>query len=238
MLKLSEIKIKHIFSKSYIRCLTGGECYIDKSAKIRNSRIIIGANSRLFIEECVEIDDCCLYIENGSVHISKNSIIKGEKNHKVQIIVEYGMLSIGHHSKCSCRRIWIRFGGNCTIGDYTNINNESEIRCDKKISIGSYCQISYNVKIWDTNTHSIISKIERRERTENYFPFFGKELDCPKVSPIHIGDDCWIGENCAIFKGTYINDECILGYGTFVMESTIPYKSRAVSKNILKVDPL
>lgn len=52
-------------------------------------------------------------------------------------------------------RFWIRYNANVRIGNYNNINERSWLRADEQITIGDYNQISYNVMIWDTNTHNI-----------------------------------------------------------------------------------
>ena len=66
---------------------------------------------------------------------------------------------------------------NVRIGNYNNINERSWLRADEQITIGDYNQISYNVMIWDTNTHNIYTPSKRRELTEKYYPFFGYEYE-------------------------------------------------------------
>lgn len=65
-----------------------------------------------------------------------------------------GSLDIGHHNRFM-NRFWIRYNANVRIGNYNNINERSWLRADEQITIGDYNQISYNVMIWDTNTHNI-----------------------------------------------------------------------------------
>lgn len=77
--------------------------------------------------------------------------------------MDNGSLVIGNHTKLACQRFWIRFGGKCKIGNYTNINSGTEIRVDELVCIGDFCQISYNIRIWDTNTHCIYPSEKRKK---------------------------------------------------------------------------
>lgn len=232
---LNELKYKYLFSNNLIRFFRGSECRISSKAEIKNSKIIISSGANLVIGDFVLIENVEIYVEKGSLIIDEFSILQSDsKDNKVKIIINDGNVIIGNHSKISCNRIWVRFGGKLEIGNYTNINKGSEIRCDEHISIGSFNQISYNVKIWDTNTHSIIAKDERRKIAEKYFPYFGFEEKRPITKPIVIGDDCWIGENAAILKGTSLGDGSIVGFNTIITGQNIIENSTVVQDVKLK----
>lgn len=221
------IKWHYLFHKSKVRVFDNGVANI-KNAKIQNSKLYVYPGAELIIEDNVLIDCSEIHITKGSVKIGHNSIIKGSKYDKCNIIVNDGHITIGNHTKISNRRIWVRFGGQLTIGDYTNINSGGEIRCDEHVVIGNFNQISYEVNIWDTNTHSILPKEERRNLTKKYHPYYGFEINKPKTSPIKIGDDCWISARSTILKGSTIGNEVILGYNTTLINKHIPSKSTVV----------
>lgn len=227
---LKEILWRFCFSCSYIRCLSGGKLNISSSSKISHSTIIVYPEAQLTIDENVEITNTTIIIQKGFVFIGNNTIIKGNRGCPVFIQIDFGNLNVAHHCFLGCEKIWVRFNGNLVIGPYTNINKGSELRCDERVEIGSYCQISYNVRIWDTNTHEILPKLKRRERTEKYFPIFGKEINKPVTSPVKIGDDCWIGEYSAILKGSQIGDECILGFRTTLIGEKTPNRRTIINK--------
>lgn len=235
---LNEIKIKPLFKANIVRIFEGAKYKTARIVKMSNSLIYVHPNATLLIGENCVIENAYIFVEKGSLSIGDFSIIKGSKKSKISIIINDGEVSIANHSKVMSRRIWVRFGGNLSIGEYTNINKDSEIRCDEKITIGSYNQISYNVKIWDTNTHNILEPSERRNIAETKYPYFGFESSRPNTSPVVIGNDCWLGENSAIFKGSMIGDECIVGYGTMIAGKTIPPKTRVINKRALRIDPL
>jgi acetyltransferase-like isoleucine patch superfamily enzyme len=75
--------------------------------------------------------------------------------------------------------------------------------------------------LWDTNTHCIYSSQERRHIAEKFFPNIGSEVETPKTLPMQIGNDCWIGKNVSILKGTTIEDEVIIGIGSILSNQII-----------------
>lgn len=219
-----------IRGRNHVRIIGHGTLNINRNVKLRNSRIYVYPEASLTIEDGCQLDGVSISIVRGNCTLGQKNILEG-----VSINIESGSMCVGHHTKIVCKRIWIRFGGNLNIGHYTNINNGSEIRCDESVSIGSFNQISYNVRIWDTNTHTILSPEDRRKITVEKFPYFGFEENRPVTSPMRIGNDCWIGENCTILKGSNIGDCCILGFGTLVTGNKLQKKSIAVNKHELHI---
>lgn len=225
------IILRHWLSgRSYVRIIGSGYFKSSQSACISKSKIYVYPGASLIIGQNCDIRNANISVTKGSCEIADNAIIDGST-----ISIDNGELKTGHHSKISCKRIWIRFGGVLTVGDYTNINEGSELRCDESLSIGSYNQISYNVRIWDTNTHSKLSKQQRRHITEARFPYFGYEGSRPETASVRIGDDCWVGENVAILKGSHIGDGCIIGFGTMICGKDIPSECRVVNERVLKI---
>lgn len=68
------------------------------------------------------------------------------------------------------------------------------------IEIGEDCLISWDVKIWSSDTHSLLDA-EGRVRA-------GKAL--------HIGNHVWVGHGVHIGKNSYIADDCVIGWGSTV----------------------
>lgn len=234
LLKSLEIGLRHwILGRSYVRIIGSGFFNCVSSTCIAKSRIYIYPGASLTIGRNCKIKGASISVTNGSCDIEDNTIIDG-----AIISVDDGEVKIGHHSKISCKRIWVRFGGVLNIGNYTNINEGSELRCDESLSIGSYNQISYNVRIWDTNTHSKLSQEQRRHMTEARFPYFGFEESRPETAPVSIGDDCWIGEKAAILKGCRIGDGSIIGFDTLICGKEIPSGCCVVNERPLKISTL
>lgn len=224
-----ENKWKYRLHNNCVRVRDTGNLRVGSAFSLSNSSIFIDNGSTLTVDNDVIIENCQMYID-GNVKIGHHTHIKNG-----QYIIEDGKLIIGHHSKLTARRFWIRFGGVVNVGNYTNINEGSEVRCDESVSIGDYNQISYNVNIWDTNTHNVYPSEKRREIAEKYWPYFGKELERPKTKPIHIGNDCWIGENTSILKGTNLSNNVIVGFGTILTGVTVEDGKTVMNKVELRI---
>ena len=202
-----------------------------KNISLKRCRLIALNNSRIVIHDNVKLENVEIKVsEGGIVEIFENSIVSGY-DRRITWKIDSGICTLGHHSRVS-HNMWIRYGGSVNIGQYTCVNLGSEIRCDECIKIGSYCRISFNVNIWDTNTHCIYRADERRRLTET--KGIGYEFEKPKTSPISIGDDCWIGKNSAILKGSVVGNKCIIGYGTTIINEQIANNVSVVNKIEIK----
>lgn len=103
-------------------------------------------------------------------------------------------------------------GGKITIGSDCGISGASFCSM-KRISIGDRVQIGANTKILDNDQHAI-DPVER----------YNDVRDNVKRLPIYIGDDCFIGANCIILKGTVLGKNCVVGAGS-VVHGTFPDNS-------------
>lgn len=221
--KITETWWRYKFSHSNVRTVTGSNVNIVPNTKISNSFVFVDSNSTLTIEEGVSISDCSITVINGGcLHIGKHCIIRQGRNvRKPEIIIDNGHASFSGHDLIQCDRVWVRFEGALSIGEYVNINAESEIRCDNSVIINGFTRCSYGVRIWDTNTHKVLSPEERCERTRKYFPKFGHEVGRPQTKPVVIGSGCWIGERAAVMKGSTIGNNVNIGFNTLVFGKTI-----------------
>ena len=231
---LNQIQWRFLPHHTYFRVCAGATAKIGRNVSIRNSRIIITPGSSLEIADNVSIENAVISVTDGKCFIGLASLIGSRRTHTM-LNIENGAVVIGHHSNIEARRLWVRFGGCLTIGNHSNVNIGSEIRCDERITIGDYDQISYNVNIWDTNTHQILSTKERREVADRYYPFFGKEVAKPSTKPVSIGNDCWIGQNSTLLKGSNIGNEVIVGYNTIIPGRSIPDNVTVVPNIDLKI---
>lgn len=232
------VRIKYLFDGSWVRTIKGCNCQISSDTKIKNSKIYVYQGATLTIGSGCVIENADICVEKGNVSIADNVIIRGDGQSRVNIIVNDGNLTLADYTKLSLHRIWIRFGGSVSIGEYTNINSGSEIRCDMHVEVGAFTRVSYNVKIWDTNTHSILPVEARRDVLKRKWPYYGYEQERPSSVPVKIGDDCWIGENAAILKGSNIGNASIVGFGTIIAGKTIPEYTKVVNGCNLKLSEI
>lgn len=104
--------------------------------------------------------------------------------------------------------IW-RKGSNIIIGDNVFIGHNTEFNISERISIGNDCLIASNCKFIDhDHGFSVVNKPIR--------------LQEPKLSPIIIEDNVWIGTSCIILKGVTIGSGSIIGAGSLVNKNVPP----------------
>lgn len=103
-------------------------------------------------------------------------------------------------------------GGRITIGSECGISGVSFCSMSN-ITIGDRVQIGANTKIIDNDMHSL-NAVERALDIRNTI----------KKKPIIVGNDCFIGANCILLKGTTLGEKCIVGAGS-VVHGTFPNNS-------------
>lgn len=111
--------------------------------------------------------------------------------------------------------------GRCIIGDYTLLNG-ALIMCEEEITIGSYCLISWNVGIADSDFHPL-DPVERKKDCLVLNPYTQTGTR-PKIAtkPVRIGDNVWIGMGAIILKGVTIGENSVIGAGAVVAKDVPP----------------
>lgn len=129
--------------------------------------------------------------KGGSVHLSGTMVFKGSAR-------------FGERSG-----IYIAPNATMTIGDNFIINGSAGINCNKGITFGNNCLISWDVNILDTDFH----KIYQHQSVIN------------PDEEIEIGDDVWIGFRTIIMKGTKIGNKIVIGSGSLLNKSYLQSNS-------------
>jgi len=88
--------------------------------------------------------------------------------------------------------------GKLTIGDKCFFNSNCSITALEEITIGDGCQFANNIVIVDHD--------------HDYKAGWGHY----KTSPVHIGNNVWIGANCVILKGAHIGDGSVIAAGSVI----------------------
>ena len=65
----------------------------------------------------------------------------------------------------------------------------------------------------------------------------GQLTDDEYGKPITIEDNCWIGANATILRGTHIGEGCVIGAGT-VVKGEIPPHSIVTSNREMVIKPI
>lgn len=95
-------------------------------------------------------------------------------------------------------------GASIRIGNNAGISGAT-IYARNSITIGDNANIGGNVKILDNDFHPI--EVEAR---------LADDKDKIGTAPIDIGNNCFIGCNAIILKGTTLGDNCVVGAGAVV----------------------
>ncbi len=98
-----------------------------------------------------------------------------------------------------------RYGGNIEIGDGFGISGTT-IYSTSSIKIGKNATIGANCKIIDNDFHPLDPEQRRLGLNEQY----------TRRAPIVIGDNCFIGMNSIILKGTTLGSNVVVGAGSVV----------------------
>lgn len=119
-------------------------------------------------------------------------------------------VAIGARSQCLVVK-----GATLKMGDMSSLNSDCKIVCQESIEIGNNTIFGPNVLVYD---HDHVFDTENGVRRKEY-----------KSSSIVIGNNCWIGANTVILRGTRIGDNCLVGAGC-VLKGNYPSGSKIVQK--------
>lgn len=126
-----------------------------------------------------------------------------------QIVIGGGMINSAFTSNMLGlwqRTIMVaRYGGKIEIGDGFGISG-STIYSTASIKIGKNATIGANCKIIDNDFHPLDPEYRRLNLNEEH----------TARAPITIGDNCFIGMNSIILKGTTLGNNVVVGAGSVV----------------------
>jgi len=103
--------------------------------------------------------------------------------------------------------LYTKKGAQIIIGDYCGISN-SALYASLSIKIGDYVKIGGDVKIYDTDFHSLDAQTRRRKGDNDFVR-----------QEVIIEDDAFIGAGSIILKGVTIGERAIVGAGSVVTKS-------------------
>ncbi len=98
-----------------------------------------------------------------------------------------------------------RYGGDIEIGDGFGISG-STIYATSSIKIGENALIGANCKIVDNDFHPLDAEARKK----------GLNEEATLRKPIIIGDNCFIGMNSIILKGSILGNNVVVGAGSVV----------------------
>ncbi len=158
--------------------------------RFRN-KIKISNATLLEISETTNIVNCTIFIKgkNNKIIFGNNTRLRGVN---IEILGDNSIISIGE---------------NTIVGHNTYLSAKEETR----LSIGSNCSLSRNIKIMTSDGHPIFQN--------------NKRINSAKDIIIH--NNVWITDNVTILKGVNIGQHSIIGINSTVTKS-IPNNSIAI----------
>lgn len=122
----------------------------------------------------------------------------------LRVLDQGGTLLIGDVKLFDPVRIRIGPGGHVEIGDYSVINLRTEIHCKKRVVVGRYCLISWDIMIMDTDYH-------------------GVGTSPPVSQPVTLEDGVWVGNSAIITKGVTVGRGAVVAAGSVVTKDVRPF---------------
>jgi acetyltransferase-like isoleucine patch superfamily enzyme len=160
-----------------------------------------------------QFDEIAEFQDNVFIGDKANLVNYSKKKHK---------LKIGQHSRILGELSIFPNNGEISIGEYCFIGENSKIWSAGKITIGNRVLIAHNVNIHDNISHPLNSEqrhIDFKNFTEKGFLHY---TDLHEKAVI-IEDDVWIGFNSTILKGVVLGKGSIIGANTVVTKSVPEY---------------
>lgn len=128
---------------------------------------------------------------NGQIYGNNNKIIFGENLQHFHAQILIGT------KDCSVNNCVLKIGTSSTAGNVNILLLED----NSSITIGEDCMFSDDIKIWCSDTHSILD-------ADGKVSNIGKSIE--------IGNHVWIGAGVKIGKNTKILDNSVVGWGSVV----------------------
>jgi acetyltransferase-like isoleucine patch superfamily enzyme len=134
-----------------------------------------------------------------------------------------GRVSLGGHLVSDGRMvIMVGERAQLTVGGNVYFNEGAMLSCMERVEIGTGCRFGPNVKVFD-NDHK--------------FDAEGGVSAALATAPVQIGNNCWLGANVVVLRGTVIGDNCVIGAGC-VVKGQIPSGSVVTMNRTLNIRPI
>ena len=228
-----------VFGNPKIEIDDSSEMFLGDHTYLSNCKISVKRGSQLVLGDYTSIKGSTISLDKGAVLSTEATVfLEQVRDYRQRIVLSGAKASVGTGSRIRAS-MSANHNAQIRIGRKTYINQGSEIRCHNSVSIGDYVLISYEVDIFDNNTHDTDWQ-SRHRSIEASPPGSFIEKTPPASAPISIGNNCWIGKRAAILKGVSIGDRSIVALSSIVTKSVpedcLAYGNPAVWKKTLNSD--
>ncbi len=169
------------------------------------------------------------YLKNEQLLLNKQNCVLGKNSFLLEGSIVSNtqqnkqQIQIGDNCLIEGELFINAYGGKIIVGNNTFIGKYSRIWSGSEIKIGNHVQISHNVNIIDTNTHSLNAETRRKEYLEVLKSGFIADDKEISKAPIIIEDDVWISFNATILKGVTIGKGAVIAANAVVTKDVEPY---------------
>lgn len=191
-------------------------------------KIFIKAINKIFLKHFLDTDMLQEVIDQNKIKknllqvtIKKDSFLL-EESKVINLQHKKDSIVIGNNTYVRGELLIYPHGGKISIGDYCYIGEQSKIWSADSITIGNKVLISHNVNIQDNNAHPVSAQ-KRHEHFKTIITSGHPSISCFEEAGVIIEDDVWIGFNATIMKGVTIGKGAIIGACTVITKDVPPY---------------
>jgi len=196
---------------------------LGKNCTAKNSRIVL-MNSNMTVGDKAYFEHTLIYLtQQSSLQAEAYFHCVGKGVDRLPIYGSASTLNVADNVNVKAE-IYCQ-NASFTCGSTVFLNEGTQIRCHKGITLGSNIMVSYDCLIFDTNTHSLSAADRRKEFSDGYPNSAYQDKDSRekvKMEPIRIGNDVWIGTRAIILKGTSLGNEVIVGAASVMSGLQVP----------------
>lgn len=132
-------------------------------------------------------------------------------------------IRIGAHSHIKGELLVFGHGGDISLGSYCYLGENSKIWSAKKIEIGDRVLISHNVNIFDNLVHPMNPELRHSQFVSIITSGQPKQIDGLDEKSVKIEDDVLIGAMALVLRGVTIGEGSVVGAGSVVTKDVPPY---------------
>ena len=143
-------------------------------------------------------------LQGTNIEIGMRSFIRlADGARKENVIFKEGCWPLG--------QIAVQSDGVFIMHEHSKIESSTRIQCVNRVEIGPYTAVAENTVICDNNNHPISPSFRKKMRLTPA----RHQMRMWKYSasaPIIIGENCWIGSNADILKGSTLGNDTVVAW--------------------------
>ena len=161
------------------------------------------------------------HLKNRCIYDTTTRFHKGSR--VINCLNNASAIRIGSNSHIKGELLVFGHGGAISVGSYCYIGENTRIWSAKKIEIGDRVLISHDVNIFDNLTHPINPELRHKQFVSIITEGQPLHITTLDEKEVRIGNDVLIGAMSIILRGVTIGECSIVGAGSVVTKNIPPY---------------